>query len=201
MSATGTEPLAIIHNYADLVDAMRTARTYRDLSNELCDERCGLTRGYVDKVLGPTEAKRLSAMMFDTLTSFFAVKFIMVRDLEAEEVMRPKWEGRDMSNVRSGEHRVGKYVLKRARQHLLQDFGAKLALAFGDDIEQMVAGITATRTASTIEATTPPLALPAPESPISNVEAFKPRQEEPVFRAHLRVVQPRDKGARCGGIS
>jgi hypothetical protein len=26
-----------------------------------------------------------------TLTSFFAVKFIMVRDLDAEEIMRPKW--------------------------------------------------------------------------------------------------------------
>lgn len=124
----------------------------------------------------------------------------MVRDLE-EEVMRPKWEGRDTSNVRGGEHRVGKYVLERARPHLLQDFGAKLVLAFGDDIEQMVAGITATRTASTIEAATPPLALPAPESPISNVEAFKPRKEEPVSRAHLRVVQPRDKCARFGRVS
>jgi hypothetical protein len=110
-----------------------------------------------------------------------------------------------MSNVRSGELRVGKYVLERARPHLLQDFGAKLALAFGDDIEQMVAGITATRSASSpatkIEAATSPPALAAPESPISNVEAFKPRQDEPVSRAHLRVVEARDKGARFGGVS
>lgn len=60
MGATGTEPPAVIRTQADMLDVMRTARTYRDLSNELCHERCGLTRGHVDKVLGPTEAKRRS---------------------------------------------------------------------------------------------------------------------------------------------
>src|SRR5258705_12079335 len=87
-------------------------------------------------------------MVFDTLTAVFAVKFIMVRDLEGEARSEPKWQARDTSNVRSGEHRVGKYVIERARPKLLQEFGAKLALAFGDDLDQVVAGITATRTAS-----------------------------------------------------
>jgi hypothetical protein len=187
----------------------------RNLSNDFCDERGGLTRGHVDKCLGPTEAKPLSAMMFDTLTALFAVKFIMVRDLEAEALMEPKWEGRDMSNVRTGEHRVGKYVLERARPKLLQEFGAKLALAFGDDLDQVVAGIAATRSAplpaakaddaAAIPALPPPNAAlpalppPADQSPEPARVALKPIRPAPPLRAHLHVVQPRHKGARWGG--
>ena len=57
-----------------------------------------------------------------------------------------------------------------------------------------------------IESSPPVLALappppPAPpDSPLSaTVEAFKPPQGEPISRAHLRVVEPRHKGARFGG--
>jgi hypothetical protein len=216
MGATGLEPLAEIRSQGDMLDAMRTARVMRNLSNELCDDRCGLTRGHVDKCLGPTEAKKLSGMMFDTLTAFFAVKFIMVRDLEAEARMAAKWQGRDTSNVRVSQNRMGKYFLDRARpalqEQLLQEFGAKLALAFGADVDQLVAGITAKRAepepALSIEGSAPLLALappdptpPAPpDSPLSaNVETFKPRSAAQMTRSHLHVVQPRHKGARWGG--
>lgn len=219
MGATGTEPLATIRTQADMRDAMRIARVMRDVSNELCDERCGLTRGAVDKVIGPTEAKPLSPMMFDVLSAFFAVKFIMVRDPEAEERMRPKWEGRDRTNVRANPNRLGKYFLDRARpvlqeqlqQELLQNFGAKLALAFGADVGQVLAGAMEKSAspepapAPSVESVPPVLALAPPvpsppESPLSSTaEAFKPRQGEPISRAHLRVVQPRHKSVRFGG--
>jgi hypothetical protein len=216
MGSTGLEPLAEIRTQGDMLDAMRKARVMRDLSNEFCDDRCGLTRGHVDKCLGPTAAKKLSGMMFDTLTAFFAVKFIMVRDLEAEARMAAKWQGRDQSNVRVSQNRMGKYFLDRARpalqEQLLQEFGAKLALAFGDEVDQLVAGITAKRAepepAQSIESTPALLALappdptpPAPpDSPLSaNVEAFKPRRAEPVMHSHLRVVQSNHNGPRFGG--
>jgi hypothetical protein len=216
MGSTGLEPLAEIRTQGDMLDAMRTARVMRNLANELCDDRCGLTRGHTDKVLGPTQAKKLSGMMFDTLTAFFAIKFVMVRDLEAEAVMAEKWQGRDTSNVRVSQNRMGKYFLDRARpalqEQLLQEFGAKLALAFGADVDQLVAGITAKRAepepVPSIEGSAPVLALAPPEptppapsdSPLSgNVEAFKPRRSEPVTHSHLRVVEPRNKSARWGG--
>jgi hypothetical protein len=205
MGSTGTAPLATIHNQEEMLDALRMARVMRGLSNDFCDERGGLTRGHVDKVLGPSQAKPLSGMVFDTLTALFAVKFIMVRDLEAEALMEPKWEGRDTSNVRTGEHRVGKYVLERARPKLLQEFGARLALAFGDDLDQVVAGIAATRSAplpaakaddaAAIPALPPPSAAllappPADQSPQPvTVEVFLPLRPEPVSHSHLRVVQ------------
>jgi hypothetical protein len=216
MGSTGTAPLATIRSQDDLIEAYRIAKEYRGLSNELCEDLGGLTRGHLDKVIGPSRAKGLSPMMNDVLTALFAVKFIMVPDPEAETKMRAKWERRDTSNVRTGEHRVGKYVLERARPKLLQEFGAKLALAFGDDLDQVVAGITAIRTAPLPAATAdggtailalqpttaalPALSPPVPQSPQpAKVEALKPRRAEPVSRCHLRVVQPRHRGARFGG--
>lgn len=220
MGSTGLEPLAVIRTQGDMLDALRTARVMRNLSNEVCDERCGLTRGHVDKCLGPTEAKKVSGMMFDVLTAFFAVKFIMVRDLEAEAQMAAKWEGRDTSNVRVSQNRMGKYFLDRARpvlqeqlqEQVLRDFGAKLALAFGDDVGQLLTAAMAKRAepelVQSIEGNAPLLALappdptpPAPpDSPLSaNVEAFKPRRPEPVMHSHLRVVQSHHNGPRWGG--
>jgi hypothetical protein len=220
MGSTGLEPLAEVRTQGDMLDALRTARVMRNLSNEVCDDRCGLTRGHVDKCLGPTAAKKLSGMMFDVLTAFFAIKFVMVRDLEAEAQMAAKWQGRDTSNVRVSQNRMGKYFLDRARpalqeqlqQQVLQDFGAKLALAFGDEVGQLLTAAMATRAepepVPSIESSPALLALPPPdptppeppESPLSaKVEAFKPRQsEQPVSRSHLRVVQFR-KGVRLFG--
>jgi hypothetical protein len=218
MGSTGLEPLAEVRNQGDMLDALRMARVMRNLSNEVCDERCGLTRGHVDKCLGPTAAKKLSGMMFDTLTAFFAVKFIMVRDLEAEAVMAAKWQGRDISNVRvSQQLRVGKYFLDRVRPELqeqvqeqvLRDFGARLALAFGDEVGQLLTAAMAKRAepepVQSIESSAPLLALAPPnpttapvppESPLSaKVEAFQPRSTAQMTRFQLHVVQPRHKGA------
>jgi hypothetical protein len=134
-------------------------------------------------------------MVVDVLTGPFAMKFMP----RGRAVMAPKWEGRDVSNVRSGEHRVAKYVLERARPHLLQDFGAKLALAFGDDIDLMVAGITATRPAPLPAANTP-AAVPALPPPPAAIEMPQPRTEAQMTRSHLRVVQPARNGVRFGGM-
>ena len=148
--------------------------------------------------------------------ALFAVKFIMVRDLEAEAQMAAKWQGRDLSNVRVSQNRMGKYFLDRARpalqEQLLQEFGAKLALAFGDEVDQLVAGITAKRAepepVQSIEGSAPLLALAPPDptppsppdSPLSaKVEASKPRSAAQMTRFQLHVVQPRHKGARWGG--
>jgi hypothetical protein len=114
-------PLATIRTQDDLIEALRVAKAMRGLSNDFCDQRAGLTRGHVDKVLGPTRAKSLSPMVFDLLAEIFAVQFIMVVDLEAEARMKPKWEGRDSSNVRTGQHRVSKHVIERAKPHVLRE--------------------------------------------------------------------------------
>lgn len=116
-----TIPLATIRTQDDLIEALRVAKNMRGLSNDFCDQRAGLTRGHTDKVLGPTRAKSLSPMVFDLLAEILAVEFIMVPNPEAEARMKPRWEDRDTSNVRTGEHRVSKHVIERAKPHVLRE--------------------------------------------------------------------------------
>jgi hypothetical protein len=122
-----SEPLATIRTQDDLIEALRIAKAHRGLSNDFCDQRAGLTRGHVDKVLGPTRAKSLSPMVLDLLVEIFAVQFVMVPNPEAEARMKPRWEDRDTSNVRVGSHRVSQAVLERAKPHVIRD----LAIAGG----------------------------------------------------------------------
>jgi hypothetical protein len=113
----------IIRTQDDLIEALRTAKSVRGLSNDFCDERGGMTRGHTDKVLGPTRAKSLSSGLFDTFAEMFAVQFIMVANPDAEARQKSKWEGRDSSNVRTSEHRVSKQVMERAKPHVLKESG------------------------------------------------------------------------------
>lgn len=124
-------PIATIRCHDDLIEALRTAKGQRGLSNDFCDERGGLTRGHTDKILGPARAKSLSPMTFDLFLEMFAVQILLVPNLEAEQRMRERWEGRDVSNVRTGAHRVSKAVLERAKPHVLKDFAMTGALASG----------------------------------------------------------------------
>lgn len=119
-----TAPLATIRTQDDLIEALRTAKALRGLSNEFCDVRAGLTRGHVDKAIGPSRARSLSPMLFETLLSLFAVKLIMVPDEDNEAAMREKWEGRDTSNVRVS-HRVSQQIVDRAKPYVLRACGAQ----------------------------------------------------------------------------
>lgn len=118
-----TDAIATIRSHDDLIEALRAAKTQRGLSNDFCDERGGLTRGHTDKVLGPARAKSLTSMTFDLFLEMFAVQLLLVPNSEAEQRMAARWEGRDVSNVRTGEHRVSKAVLERAKPHVLKESG------------------------------------------------------------------------------
>lgn len=119
----------IIRTQDDLIEALRTAKSVRGLSNDFCDERGGLTRGHTDKVLGPSRAKSLSPGLFNTFAEMFAVQFVMVANPDAELRQKAKWEGRDTSNVRTGEHRVSKQVMERAKPHIYSEMGKRSASA------------------------------------------------------------------------
>ncbi len=115
------EPIAVIRTHADLLDALRTAKAMRGLSNDFCDDRGGLTRGHTDKALGPSQVKTLSPMLLETFLTLFAVKLVLVPDPEAEAEMRPRWEGRLQSNVRVEPNRVSQKLIERARPHVMRD--------------------------------------------------------------------------------
>ena len=155
-------------------------------------------------------------MLFDTLTALFAVKFIMVRDLEAEARMAAK-VARPRHIQCSRQSEPHRQVFSRPRP-------ARAARATTAGVRRQAGirvrrrgrpargRITAKRAepepVQSIEGSPPLLALappdptpPAPpDSPLSaKVEAIKPRSAAQMTRFQLHVVQPRHKGARWGG--
>lgn len=119
-----TEPLAIVINHETMVEAFRVAKERLGLSNEFCDDIGGLTRGHTDKILGPTRIKNLGPMTMDVFCEMFAVKFIMVSNIEAAKRMEPRWEGRESSHVRTESVRVSKAIIERAKSHVLKACGS-----------------------------------------------------------------------------
>jgi hypothetical protein len=203
-------------SYDEIVDLLDRVRIARGLSFERLDELSGLASDHAQKALGPARAKSLSPMLIDALLPTLGVRLVAIDDPEAIAAIERRWEHRDETNVRVHKRRVSRRLLDRARPVILEEFAARLALAFGDDIDQMVAGITATRTVSLPPAKSeavaaipalPPAAAALPALPPQSaqnlkpakVEALRPRSTAQMTRSHLRVIQPAHKGVRFGG--
>lgn len=124
-----SEPLAVVTNHESMVEAFRLAKELRGLSNRVCDSLGGLTDGATDKILGPSRTKNLGLMTIDVFCKMFAVRFIMVPDMEAEAEMKARWEGRDSSNVRVNTKRLSKVLLERAKPIIAIENGRKGGLA------------------------------------------------------------------------
>jgi CelD/BcsL family acetyltransferase involved in cellulose biosynthesis len=118
-----------IRTLDDVVEALRAAKAFRNLSNEWCDEIGDMTKGQTDKCLGPSAVKGLSRFLFGMYLRQFAVKLVMLVDPDMERIMRPKWEGRDTSNVRVDTGRISKKILERAKPLVLKETGAAGAAA------------------------------------------------------------------------
>ena len=124
-----TEPLATVTGHESMVEAFRIAKEMRNLSNEFCDEAGDFAGGQTDKVLGPTRSKNLGPITIDEFCKMFAVKFIMVRDVENEACMKDVWEGRQTSHVRRNAHRMSKALLERAQPFIFREMSRRAAAA------------------------------------------------------------------------
>ncbi|MDA9508093.1 hypothetical protein XI09_26340 [Bradyrhizobium sp. CCBAU 11386] len=137
-------------------------------------------------------------MLFDTLNELFAIQFIMMPNPEAEARQKARWEGRDLTNVRMGGPSIGKHAMGRAKPKILEDFGAKLALFLGDDVDHLLFGMNASRLPEQADIATEPAANPEPLVPVPPVlvhEQDKPKGKKTSSRkaaethSHLHVVQ------------
>jgi hypothetical protein len=117
-------PIATIRTHDDLIAAFRIVKEQLGLSNAWCDDVGGFTRGQTDKVLGPTRTRGLSPMSFDTLCAAFAVRLEVVADPDQVRKMRPRWEGRDKSQVRV-TGRISQELIERAKGPILQAFAKR----------------------------------------------------------------------------
>ena len=205
--------VADIRTVGDLIEGLRAAKAMRNVSNKWCDDIGWLADGQTDKVLGPSGAKGLSPFLFGMYHRLFAVRLVMVVDPDMERIMRPKWEGRDVKQVRVETGRVSKKLIERTRPLVFEELSelarrnpgavclGSLLKTLGSILAPDPAAIEAQpqieSPTAISPAPAPAPALPAPAK-VKVVEAPRPRSTEPVSRAHLRVIQERPKRSAAG---
>ncbi|WGR74328.1 MULTISPECIES: hypothetical protein [unclassified Bradyrhizobium] len=123
------QPLAVVTDHESLREAFRVAKALRNLSNAFCDDAGDFAEGHVDKCLGPTAARGIGPTTFDEFCKMFAVKFVMVPDLECEAAMQGVWQGRENRNVRDNAHRMSKELLARAQPLIFKEMSRRAAAA------------------------------------------------------------------------
>jgi hypothetical protein len=115
-------------SHAELLDVMRKRQLELGLSNELVDHIACLSQGHCDKLLGPGRQRGLSQLSLDALMGALAVRLIIAEDPERAAQMRPRWEGKDASQVRMPA-RIAKDLIARVRPAVLRDLGRRAGQA------------------------------------------------------------------------
>lgn len=115
------ETIASVTSYPELVEAFRAVKARLGLSNKWCDDICGYADGIIDKKLGPSHSKPIDPLAFSMFCEIFAVRFIMVMDLEAAKRMEARWEGRVEGKVSVQKTRMSKELLCRAKPLVLKE--------------------------------------------------------------------------------
>jgi hypothetical protein len=126
MVADKGEVIAVVRTMQDAVDLFRLMKDRLGLTNEFIDDVGGLTKGHADKILGPSEAKRLGIRHLRPAHSLTAVEFRVHIDMDAVKRMEAIWEKRERplyphANVK----RISKKLIERAKPHVMQEIGAR----------------------------------------------------------------------------
>lgn len=131
-------PTITFSDTAGMIDAMRTIKNYLELSNSAVDTLCGFTPGHTDKLLGPTNSKRFSALSWNALIWCLASTCTITIDIEKAKAMADHWEKRDASRYRPNASVISKVILKRAKPLILkaQTHNARMARAMGTPPEK-----------------------------------------------------------------
>jgi hypothetical protein len=129
MIADHGDVIAVVRTLQDAVDVFRLMKERLGLTNEFIDDVGGLTKGHADKILGPSEEKRLGYDTFALLTALTAVEFRVHIDMDAIKRMEAVWEKRERPLYPNAKvKRISKKLIERAKPHVLQDF-ARLGVA------------------------------------------------------------------------
>src|SRR5256885_13651957 len=115
------ELVAVVRTLQDAVDVFRLMKERLALTNEFCDDAGGLAKGHTDKILGPTEERRLGYDTFALFTALTAIEFRVYVDLEAVKRMEAVWEGRKRPLYPDAKvKRISKKLIERAKPHVLR---------------------------------------------------------------------------------
>lgn len=116
-------PVITFHDYAGMVDAMRTIKEYLQLSNPTLDTLCNFGDGQTDKLLGPTGARGFGPKTLDAMLWALAARVDITIDLGRATQMQAHWEKRFAPNVRQSSVRISKILVERAKPLVMRDFG------------------------------------------------------------------------------
>lgn len=103
--------------YNDLVEALRSRKASLGLSDATLDDIAGLTAGHTNKVLGPSRDRGIGAATFEAYLMALAIDLVMVESKSKLKTMRPHYEGRKDSHVRTN-HRLSGAGVSRIMSEL-----------------------------------------------------------------------------------
>jgi transcriptional regulator with XRE-family HTH domain len=93
-------PSISVRNYSDLIVAIRAVKEFLGLSNETLEEIAGLTRGHVDKILGPSREKRIGHQTLPLILGALGIRLRVEVDPEQARCVASRWVKRDELQVR-----------------------------------------------------------------------------------------------------
>jgi len=129
---TAPPDLPVVRTMQDVVDVFRLMKEHRGLTNDLCDDRGGLTKGHTNKILGPSEERGITYGTFALFCELFAVEFVPRINPEAEKRMSAVWEGRERPLFpNGGVARISKKLVERAKPLVLKEFSRSGGRASG----------------------------------------------------------------------
>lgn len=119
-----TPELPIVRTMQDVVDLFRLMKEHWGLTNVFCDDQGGLTSGHTDKVLGPTEERRLGYDTFALFMELCALEFVPRINIDAVKRMEAIWEQRERPLYPNAKvKRISKKLIERAKPHVMKDTG------------------------------------------------------------------------------
>jgi hypothetical protein len=117
-------PELFISDHQSLVRALRAVQIHLQISNSTLEEISGLAAGHVDKLLGPSQAKRIGPTVLGLLLGGLGVRLRVDVDIEAAKKMAGRWEKKHAEQER--EHtRLSKQLLELARPIVLGQVARK----------------------------------------------------------------------------
>lgn len=124
--------LPVVRTMQDVVDVFRVMKEHWGLTNGFCDDVGGLTPGHTDKVLGPSEEKRIGYDTFALFMELCVVEFVPRINPEALLRMEAVWEKRERPLYPNAKvKRISKKLVERAKPYVYRDSGRSGGLKRG----------------------------------------------------------------------
>jgi DNA-binding phage protein len=98
-------PSSAVRSHDDPIVAIRAVKEFLGLSNETLEEIAGLTRGHVDKILGPSGEKKIGPQTLALILGALGIRLRVEVDPEQSKRVAARWTRRNERQVRQREPR------------------------------------------------------------------------------------------------